>query len=300
MNFKNILHPELILNRRGPESVREFYAHTVREIQFLESGGVTVPEFVKELNSSEQRAMTLMRRWQIDNGKVFHVNRDFLIALSGIERNVNLDYLPERFVGYISFAPEVMFDDEDEVEGAYVYVGPSKYTSLKDQNVERVFWCAYVTKGWKSLGTVCADIKQGMTIEGLISSVERDNTKANQFYLTPEPDDISKRSKVFNTVLNAVMYIHSQEPNVQRVPSTRDLSNRQAQDLKAKVGIKNECTIPITFLNWTYAKQRTQVVDGTWVETFMRWQPCGPGRGQVKLIWVKEHERTYKKDLPRH
>ena len=225
-----------------------------------------------------------MSRWRIDQGKVYHVNQDFLRALSRVERKVDIKYLPERFIGYISFADGTVFDESDEVEGAYVYVGPAKYTMLRDTSSERVFWCAYICKGLGAIGTVCTDIKQGEFLEDLVDRVESDNKKENQNFLVPDPGALSKRSLVFNTVLNCVMYIHSAEPDVRRIPNADSISNSKVSEIREKTGIKNACTLPITFLNWTYAKQRVYSVDSTWVESYPRWQPCGPGLNQIKLV----------------
>lgn len=297
MRLNKILHPEVLLGKRGEATIHKFYKDTVHDIIFQEEngGGVLMNKFVAGLNKSEQRAMTLMRRWQVDNGKVYHISSDFLLALSKVRRGLNLDYLPDRFVGYLSFAGNTLYDDEDEVEGAYVYVGPSKYTSLQNTAIERVLWVAYICKGSFATGTVCMELKQGDTIEEMCKRLHTQDHKytKTQMYVV-EPKDMSKRNVIFNTIVNVVMYLYSQEPNVQRIPGVNELSNKKATELAHKTGLRNDCTLPVTFINWTYAKQRIYGVDSTWVESHLRWQICGVGRSQVKLIFVKEHERHYK------
>jgi hypothetical protein len=93
------------------------------------------------------------------------------------------------------------------------------------------------------------------------------------------------------------MYYNSFEPDVKRVISNSKLSNKQVIKLKHKTGVENQCLVDVTFLNWNYAKQRNYSKDSTWINSFPRWQPCGPKLSQVKLIWVKEHERTFKIDV---
>lgn len=292
MRLNKILHPEMILNKRGPEHVRNFFYNTVRKIEFpKEGGGAIVPESVGRLNQSEHRSLTLMRRWQIDNGKVYHVSKDFLLALSGIERGVCLDYLPERFVAYISFADEAIYDDADEVVGAYVYVGPAKYTSLRDDYVDKkALWIAYICKNL-AVGTTCVELKQGEMLEDALKSFEEDGGHG-----IVATKDARKRVMVHNTILNVVMYIHSQEPKVQRIPASQEISHRKASELANQTGLRNECTLPVTFVNWNYAKQRVYTTEKTWVESFPRWQRCGPGLSQIRLIWVAEHERHYKQE----
>lgn len=294
MKFDKLLHPEIVLGKRGDDFMRKFYREAVHTIRFRpEGGGMEINALVNMMNRSQQRSLALMQRFRLDQGKVYHVNRDFLEALSGVQRDINLKYLPERFVGYFSFAEETIYDEEDEVEGAYIYVGPSRHTMLQDSTAERVFWCAYITKGYLKVGTVCVDIKEGESVEDLISRVNLDDSIGNQ----TDEDGLSKRARVFNTVLNCVMYVHSSEPDVRRVPPADSLTNRQIAQVRERTGIKNGCSVHLTFLNWTYAKQRVYSTDSTWVNSFPRWQPCGPGLSQVKLIWVKEHPRHFKKSV---
>lgn len=293
MKFDKLLHPEVMLGKRGDKFFQKFYKETVHGIKFT-GFGMEVGAVVNAMNLSQQRSLALMQRFRIDQGKVFHVAKDFLEALAGVERGVSLKYLPERFVGYISFADKVIADESEWVEGAYVYIGPAEHTMLKDTTAQRVFWCAYMTQGYQSVGTVCVELKDGDTMEDLVSRVELDNNKRKAVYMHPDAGSISARACVFNTVLNCVMYVHSAEPNVQRVPSADSLTNRKAAEIREKTGIKNTCTLSVTFLNWNYAKQRVYNKDSTWVNSFPRWQPCGPQWSQVKLIWVTEHSRKLK------
>ena len=292
MRLSKVLHPEIVLGRRGPDWIKDYYKKTVKEIDFLQEGGASVPHIFAEIGEGEIRGLTLMRKWMITGTKVYHVSSDFLSALAGIERGVSLDYLPDRFCGYLSFAEKTIYDDEDEIEGAYCFIGPARETSLQDHSFERVFWCAYVVKGYRSIGTICLDLKQGELLEDLINRFEDDSLK--QFKFATPPKNLRKRALVHNAVLNVVMYLHSQEPKVQRIPATQEISNKKASELEASTGLRNDCTLPVTFVNWNYAKQRIYTKESTWVDTFPRWQPCGPNLSQVKLIWVQPHERRYK------
>jgi hypothetical protein len=301
MKLNKVLHPETVLNLRGNEKVRQYYAATVGTISFVPGGGMTASPYVKSLNPSERRGLALMRRWQLDSGKVYHVASDFLLAIADIERGVSLEYLPDRFVGYISFADATIYDDVDEVNGAYVYVGPQELTPLKPgEDNPKILWIAYMCETGMSMGAICVDLHKGDTLDAILSRIEDDNFKKSAAsHAGPNiipPTDLKKRSQVHNAVLNVVMYLHSQEPNVQRVPGSLEISNRKASELAARTGLRNECLIPVTFVNWNYAKQRQQNIDSTWVNTHLRWQKCGQNFSQVKLIWVRPHKREYVKD----
>ena len=292
MRFNKILHPEILMGKRGDSFLRKFYEKTAHDIDLRDDGrgGMGINALVMQLDRSQQRSLALMQRWRKDQGGVYHVNRDFLEALARVERGISMKYLPERFVGYISFADGAVFDESDEIEGAYVFIGPAKYTMLKDVSSQRVFWCAYLTKDYKAVGTTICDIVDGETLDDLMRRVGQDDNPKYRI----GAEDFSQRARVFNTVLNCCMYIHSSEPDVRRVLSSEKLTNKKISEIKTRTGIRNDCTLPVTFLNWNYARQRQYTVDSTWIDTFMRWQPCGPGLSQIKLIWVAAHERHYK------
>mgnify|MGYP000533243118 CR=1 FL=1 len=50
----------------------------------------------------------------------------------------------------------------------------------------------------------------------------------------------------------------------------------------------------MTFVGYDWKKPRVFGVESTTVTGHFRWQPYGPGRTQVKLIWISQHERHFK------
>jgi hypothetical protein len=49
----------------------------------------------------------------------------------------------------------------------------------------------------------------------------------------------------------------------------------------------------VWLVGFGWLKPKLRHVDGCVVRSHYRWQPCGVGRSQVKLILVKEHERHF-------
>lgn len=91
------------------------------------------------------------------------------------------------------------------------------------------------------------------------------------------------------------MYLHSLNPDVTHMKPVHQQTAREQKDARKNGFDLNNTRHLIRYVSWNYGKDREYSVDGTTVRTHLRWQPCGPGRGQTKLIMINEHERKYKK-----
>jgi hypothetical protein len=342
--LNHVLHPELLLDRRGPEEWRFLLRKLVRGTQFHAEGwsvlssaceerhpkggskallttGEIRPGRVEEpgwhyttcpfsfagelehLDDTIRSAAAIYKKFLAESPKIYHVQRDFLLALSQVDRDIPLQFLPERFFGYISFAPQTLRDDTGWVEGAYCYIGDSKGTILNPEKaIEKVLWVVYTT----SDGAV-ADLKVELKsdrLENLIRELPKQDcilkaetlssSSATLSSITPDAS-ANSRDLIYRTVLNAALYIHSQQPELRREPGSGDpaLSKTQAREVRKKQQIPNECTVPVTFVNWGFERPRVFQVGETSVRGHFRWQPCGVGMQQVKLIWIDQHLRHY-------
>jgi hypothetical protein len=239
-----------------------------------------------------------------------------LKALFQIRREIPIDLLADRFFGYLSFAEETIHDGEDFVQGAYVFIGHSRETPFAAHSAghAKSLWMSYVCQS-KENGGFCssvqfrADLYKNTTMESLIQEtlatalpskdffekaiqankllLQGERTLRDQFFC-------QKRALVMQTVINAVLYIHSQSPELLRVQPMKNYTNKQQRLMKAGL-VQNHCTVPITFINCGYKKPIQYQVDKTTVSGHFRWQRCGEHYSQVKLIWIEEHERTYQK-----
>lgn len=92
-------------------------------------------------------------------------------------------------------------------------------------------------------------------------------------------------------IINSLIYINSQDPDIEALKPLRLYQKKELSsfDNSKKSQIR---TIPVNLVSWSMYGKRYSV-DQTVVSPHMRWQPCGPNRSQVKLVWVKEHIRKY-------
>lgn len=300
MRFGRILHPEMILNKRGNKLARELYRKTIDMIEITAEGikfetQDPMSSMIAEGLSKDAVFLRFIASCKIFTERkapVYHIGREFLQALQKIDRKIPVDILPESFAAYISFSDNTVFDEEGAVEGGYVCIDRGKNLGMISDLAEtRVISFAYVCKSDEPVPpcgslTVPLDSRR---IEELASEV-----KIEDFFLHERASllDTKKRNDVFRALLNAVIYIHSEEPILERSTPLQDseLSVKQHKNLGK---IINACTIPVSFIYPKYVTQRVYRVDSTWIDSFPRWQRCGPGLMNVKLVFVTPHERTY-------
>jgi len=230
-------------------------------------------------------------------GKAFYLPKSFAQDLSRVDRATPTSVLPDRFLGYFQFAEGSIKDENDWVEGGYVYIGPANEIGLKVEEGPantRVAALSYVNApsehGISAVGRLTFALENKKLAE--LSPVEWKDITI--FEPSMRREEMEKhRLPVFQALINAAVYIHTEDPDLVRLPAEQELSNKKRSDLRQKTGAENLCTVPITLINKDYHHEREFSVDATTVRGHLRWQPCGSGRTQVKLIWIDEHERKY-------
>lgn len=105
-------------------------------------------------------------------------------------------------------------------------------------------------------------------------------------------------ARVFNgmvtAIINTAVYTNSKDPDIENLRPLRFYDKKSISSISADRR-ENLCTLPVRLIHWNYHRKFN--VDSTNVRSHMRWQPCGPGRTEIKLIWVDEHVRHFNKSL---
>jgi hypothetical protein len=311
MRFGRVLHPEIVLGKRGRKEEIEFIQKALSITEIDPRGGLTWEgdrdDLLAVLIGSALEQDQVFVRWvtsckrfvQTKNAPTYHVGQEFLQALQKVDIKVPMDIIPETFCAYFSFASKTVFDEADEIEGGYVCVGRGRNLGMDAKYADlRIITFAYNCKATQDspfppVGslTVPLDVK---TIDELASGAPLQDYFVTQS-VKPSQEANAKRNEVFRTLLNCLIYIHSEEPIIERSVPLAD-SNKTIKEHKKLGHIINACTIPVNFLWPNYQKARRYKVDSTWIDSFPRWQRCGPGLTSVKLVFVRGHERNFNTD----
>lgn len=239
---------------------------------------------------------------------IYHPSKAFFNAVSGLNREVPFKYLGVENNCVFMKIPKITINGANFV-GAYVYmIGEMMLV------VQLVPDCEYTIMGSRVV-MICdhtgyLNLSKSMDREleprqGEGSEKPEDATTviwSDMIFTTRFLDggDIQKKEvEAFNRtivgIVNTAIYIHSQDPVIEELQPLKKYDKKQLGQLD-KDKRENLCTLPVRLINWQYHTGRQYNVDETFVGAHLRWQPCGPERKEVKLVWVKEHKRTYGKE----
>lgn len=345
MKFDDVLHPEIALDKRGNPELRRIYRSFLDGVSYcadgwtytksdgevkedegrsvflqtnsdyvkrgkVEGGTYTKSRFLvkamlRQLDENSRDHFCLVKKFKSENGRLYHVNRDFLQTLSQIDKEIPIDCLPDSFLGYISFAPKTISDDTGFIQGAYVFIGDGEETPLGPELWgKKVLWCSYIEEGDKLTVTALRVDLQNKTMQDLLSELKcydygwKKNEKTG--FVTPSKTEntLLNREAVFRTIVNSVIYIFCQNPILEKAPGLVGMSQTQQKKYRQSTGLLNATSLPITFVNWKYERPIAYSKDKTSVIGHFRRQHYGPRNILVKAIFIEEHIRTLNKDLP--
>lgn len=303
MKFSKLLHPEIVLGRRGSkkqiEGLKEFI-DAVGIVEEPEDGGVryslngVLGQFIKQ-DPILADHICMVAKFRKEKPQVYHVGHDFGEVLAGVSKDLPLDKLPKDFFGYIHFPENTVKDESGYVIGAYVYIGKGNQSPLgsAEDRAMQMMWVSYVQKNpYDEMEfTVCrlvSPITGYKDLRDMVSHTPFDDAEMAR----SDIDFREARLPVYRFIINAVLYIHCQEPNLEDLRPKRHLSHSGKRKL-AKQGSINLCTVPIVAINWGFKRDRHYSVSETYVNDFYRWQRCGPQFSEIKLTRVKGHIRKY-------
>jgi len=225
---------------------------------------------------------------------VYKIAREFGDVLFRADCKVSIDYIPfDNIVRCIEFPDDKLFDmkNGDYAQTAYIAAFKSQdkiWLSPEGQNFnKRIDIIVPLHNENQPDGQMGHDQIKLLFLddETLEQAIERSIKN------TTSPTGFSRDLVEF--LLKCILYIHSGDPDLREYkPMRRPHSpKKQRQWLR-----ENLSPIPITLVGFEYKKPRVMNAEEAFVETHLRWQPFGPNRSKVKLIWVKEHIRRYSKE----
>lgn len=305
MKFSKILHPETALGLRGDEMLRIAYPSFLKQVSFKADAanpydrGYRVDEI---LNTDHIFAGHICLVWRFfeEKAPIYHSGKEFTQALMKVDREIPVDLLPKRFCAYFSFPEGVVFDDEEEVQGAYVFIGPSYETTVRQDGTyggldEPTLWVSYITKAGHPTNCLAPLAKE--KVGKILSELPCDDfILENGKMVHKHRGTIAIRDSVYRIIVNLVLYVNSIDCDLVGAPPVRKLKPAEKKERTRRGEIMNQCSLPVTFVSWNYKTEKSFHIDSTTVDTHMRWQRCGKENSQCKLIWVRAHERHFKSD----
>lgn len=308
MRLTKTIFPEILYGFKGNPKLVEHYKTILKELRVTDQGIAAKADFLKR-NENLRSFYLAAKIYKDKSGKNYYLPKDFSQALARVDRAIPVEYLPKEFVGYFQFADEAFIDEDGPVEGGFVYIGSAKSLGINPASVNPEMSCVLVsyinyTPSMEEVGplSVCRftfplEQKRVDELADGVETVDYFDTGTEQKRVSADSASYRRRTAIVRALINAVLYVHSQDPEIMKLRPFHELTHSQRREHRKRFPVENLCNVPIQVLNWGY-HQKIFSVDQTTVQTHLRWQPCGPNRSQVKLIWVKEHTRRYNVSTP--
>lgn len=303
MRFDRVLHPEIVAGLRGPADLRKYFKDYHRQIKFVG----TKPPFdvqsdsleLEKMHPSDLKILIFSKYFKMTGAPIYALSKDFTHALSKLSRNIPVDILPKRFFCYLSFPDGSLLHSGMSVSGAYVWLSrkdemPFGTIEIKDLTPDSYYLVvALIAESQEDFSTLSTRI-DARNIDEIYENIPLLGNNEGKEIQTDNSDklDLENRRKMFRVIINSILYISSQDPEIEKLRPIREYTHSQRSKLRKNNSKLNLCELPVRLLNWSY-HGRIYTTDSSFVDTHLRWQRCGEKLSKVKLIWVKEHERHY-------
>lgn len=240
--------------------------------------------------------MHCYERYIRDGKKNYKISKDFGEALAQASLDISCKYIPKKNYAYsIEFHKDAKIPSVFGEPNVFYH---SCYVSIEDCDTEydkqkgylkRIMLCfpAYLGGSdyystYDFVNLVFKDDNQTVT-EALLDSSRR-----------IESQDLNEEGrKVAKYITNIILYINSGDPDLREIKKPKipkDTKNPRKFEKKNR----HRSLLDLIEVGFNYLKGINYTVSSTVVRGHFRWQPCGTGREQVKLIWIEEHARNFK------
>jgi len=244
--------------------------------------------------------------------KFYVAQKDFLKDFYKISlKNLRFKDLKD-ICGYIHLPLPVTDNDGTAYKDIYFFLGSPKdfmntgeYKSFCSRNYEvdqdRILLVASFSDdgAQRSLSVPCPK-DENMTMEEAFKDVEDAHTalsptaviSGKDFHTPDDPGFCGMSEKL----VSLLVYLGSGQPDIREFRNTIRYGNRNKKR-PVPASHPNLSSLPIQLVGFNWLKEReVHYKTGEWgVRSHPRWQRCGEGFQDVKLIWVKEHTKKRRK-----
>jgi hypothetical protein len=153
-------------------------------------------------------------------------------------------------------------------------------------SVERCLLFSWPVIGKRSFGGLFLAAPDNLR---LVDSLSRGWDRVEEGVMVDRKYNVNDHGGYVRTILTAMVYVLSGQPDLRE---HRNVIKKQSPTSQTPVKAdKSLSPLPIKLVGYNW-KKLPSYGTGVWnVRPFLRFQPCGPGRSEVKLILVREHER---------
>lgn len=255
---------------------------------------------IKVLNISEIIHTSLMVpffKTKKEDRKIYVIQKDFFSKFKELDlAELCFKHLPKSLTGYIEL-PEVIYDNEGmEIKGFFFYIGNVKDAinplwrpnQLKPYPVsDSIVGFSYSdpTMAINAFSWTHIPVDENIKIMESYKEVKRVTAD-----FSGETHEITHDYPKYLAIMyNLLTYLNTGEPDIRTFRNKlRYQSPTSKKPIKADKHLSNANIVQVGF---SYKKERLHHTDEWYVLPFMRWQRCGVGLSDVKLVYVRGHTK---------
>ncbi len=221
--------------------------------------------------------------------KIYRIGKDLYNSIKNLDLQVPIDNLFKQDIS--EYIIEIPRDVSGYVDPSGKYQEVNAFTITTVQNIDKSG-----NRGLFIAGFGCGDAVEfstRITISPEYSYVEQlTNPKkgeVNDAHLTKDYATFCR--EINKVLLNIIVYINSGEPDLQVDEDKVPPPGKNSKYIK-----RVECyELPHIRVGFNFMKPKRYFVDGCEVSGHFRWQPYGPGRTKVKLIFIEPFKKQFNK-----
>lgn len=222
---------------------------------------------------------------------IYKIASEFGSVLKRVTSKVAADYLPfDNVIRCIEFPDGISFDmrDGDTAHSCYIMACKPDHPEKTTVEYKRIIDLTAPLYNKSGMPIAQDNLRILLTDDDTLeSAIERALDRTDSLNPT------GFTAEFVQYILKCLLYINSGDPDLREFKPAPKPKNAKAIKRWRR---ENLATVPIILVGFDYKKPRQFASGESFVNTHERWQPYGPGKSLVKLIWVKEHTRHYKKE----
>lgn len=212
----------------------------------------------------------------------YKIGQELFNGLKKVDLNIPVGVIPDKLVCFIEF-PEYLNLMPDTHKDEFL---SNNVILLISDNVLYCIYAVIRNDGKYALNHMAMALGGKITMSDLFG----DNWKLTGATEIYAKDGYYNYKNFLATSLKCLAYICSQNPDLEfeKAPENKRKNPKKRIDFYKKNPMFNVTLVGKSFHGVTYH------TDQWGVSGHFRWQPCGPQRKQIKLMWIKDHVKTRK------
>lgn len=267
---------------------------------FINNTIETSPINIRDIGVTEIAHTSLLVpyfREKKEDRKIYVIQKEFFTKFKDVDlMDLCFKHLPKKLTGYIELPETIVDTDGMKIKGFFFYIGPMNET------VNSV-WRPKQPKPYATtediIGFAYCDDKLEINafswthipVDGNVKIIEsQKEVKTIVMDITGEKQGVTSGYPKFLAVMyNLLAYLNTGEPDIRLFRNKlRYQSPTSKTPIKADKHLSNSGIIQV---GYSYKKERLSHTDEWYVMPYMRWQRCGAGLTDIKLVYVKGHTK---------